>query len=114
MSDLPVAGKNDAGGPVEGDGKEIKATDVNKSDTNIPISNELRIAGGGLKDGRNAMQYITLNKPNIDIQNLDPVVKATLFGMIEEYGELTGKKVVITDGFRSRAEQERLHTMKQK
>jgi hypothetical protein len=109
MSDLPVAGKNDAGGPVEGDGKEIKATDVNKSDTNIPISNELRIAGGGLKDGRNAMQYITLNKPNIDIQNLDPVVKATLFGMIEEYGELTGKKVVITDGFRSRAEQERLH-----
>ena len=30
-------------------------------------------------------------------------------GMVQEYGEKTGKKVVLTSGFRSRAKQEALY-----
>lgn len=66
-----------------------------------------KTATGSLKDGKEADQYITYAK-GATLEGLIPEFKTQLRGMIQEYGELTGKKVQINEGYRSYEEQVRM------
>ena len=66
-----------------------------------------KTAKGSLKDGKDADQYITYTK-GATLDGLIPEFKTQLRGMIQEYGELTGKKVQINEGHRSYEEQVRM------
>ena len=80
-------------------------------DTNSSISyspSNLPIAKGDLKDGSGAAPFIVFNKKDVKIDSMNPVMKRQLLGMIQEYGEMTGKKVIITSGTRTTAEQAEL------
>ena len=108
-NNLPGPSKQDGGASApEGDGNS-PADILKPNDSNIPISSELRTATGELRDGSKAMQYITVANKSVNIDGIDPAVKRNLFGMIQEYGEMTGKKVIITDGKRSTEQQAALH-----
>lgn len=65
-------------------------------------------AGGERGDGRNAMSYIKL-KGKASLQGVNPALLKHFYGMVEEYGKLTGNKVGVNSGFRSYADQERAH-----
>lgn len=60
-------------------------------------------SGGDLADGSGAMDYIIKGDTKLD--GLNPEFKKNLFGMIEEYGIATGKRVPINDAYRSYADQ---------
>lgn len=70
----------------------------------------LKLAGGPLMDGRNALNHLNLSN-GVRLENMNPALMAQFYGMVEEYGQLTGKKITVTDGFRSYAQQA---AMKQK
>lgn len=64
------------------------------------------LAKGKYLDGSNANKYLQLaNGAHID--DLNPEVRKNLLGMIEEYGTLTGKSVLINSGARTTEEQKR-------
>ena len=108
LKNLPVANAKNVG-MAEGDGSTNNSNIQDKSGINIPNTKELRLATGPLRDGSKAAQFITVSDKNVNIDDLNPLIKKNLTGMIEEYGEYTGKKVIMTDGFRSRAQQEALY-----
>lgn len=60
----------------------------------------LKTAMGNLSDGSNGMQFIKLGK-DANIDNLNPALRKNLLGMAQEYGEATGKPIVINEGWRS-------------
>lgn len=104
LKNLPVATQHTT---------ELSQGDGTNNDSSVggkksALVNELRIASGPLRDGSNAMNYITIANKNIDLDSIDDTLKRNLLGMIEEYGEITGKKVIVTDGFRTRAQQQAL------
>lgn len=66
-------------------------------------------ASGGLNGGANGFQYLKFNKPGINIDGLNPEFTKLFLGMAQEYGELTGKKLLITSGTRTYEEQAKLH-----
>ncbi len=68
------------------------------------------LAGGALSDGRNASEALK-GKPGVDIGNLHPAMRENLEKMASEYFDLTGKRIVLNDGFRSFKQQS---LMKQK
>jgi len=108
-SSIYTVATNDNTTIPEGDGSSNETSVKLDGLGNVPISKELRIASGPLRDGSMASKYITVSKPSVTLDGLDPTVLQMLTGMIEEYGEITGKKVIITDGFRSYQEQARLY-----
>jgi hypothetical protein len=65
------------------------------------------LADGPIKDGVTAGQYIKL-QPGVKLDGLNPQLLENFKGMAQEYGELTGKKIIITSGARSKQEQEAL------
>lgn len=66
------------------------------------------IAAGSVKDGSGANQYIKLN-PNAKLSGLNPEMLNNFKGMVQEYGETTGKNVIVTSGARDSKEQEALY-----
>lgn len=62
---------------------------------------------GAINRGDNAGQFINLAN-GVKLDGINPTMMEHLKGMIQEYGELTGKAVTITSGSRSRQDQERL------
>lgn len=63
---------------------------------------------GSLKDGSGANQYLRLYK-GATLEGLNPAVKSQFLGMVQEYGERTGKSVQVNDGKRSYEDQAALH-----
>lgn len=61
-------------------------------------------AGGKLFDGRGASGYLALNS-GVSLAGTNPGLLKAFYGMVEEYGNLTGKKVGVTSGFRSYEQQ---------
>lgn len=59
---------------------------------------------GGLKDGSSGMQYVNLSK-GVKLDGIQPALLQNFTAMVQEYGESTGKKVTVTDGFRTREDQ---------
>lgn len=90
----------------EAPANDSDAQTVNKEQINISIP---KIAKGAVLEGLRAKQFIKLAKPSVDIDNLHPALAKRLFGMIEEYGTLTGNSVQINEGFRSYETQAALH-----
>lgn len=86
--------------------EEIKGQSIINNDSYSTGS--LKVAGGPLFEGRNAFSFINLGK-GANLKGLNPEMAKNLYGMIEEYGTLTGKKVNINSGFRSIEEQEKLY-----
>lgn len=75
----------------------------------IGSTSRINEAVGAINDGSNAGQYINLaNGAKLD--NVNSVLLKQLKGMIQEYGETTGKSVTITSGSRSPQEQARLYS----
>lgn len=70
-------------------------------------SSSLKLAPGELRDGRSAGGFVKLS-PGTSINQLNPEFKRLLMGAIEEYGAVTGRSVVLTDGVRSYADQARM------
>ena len=65
-------------------------------------------APGDLSSGAGAMQYIKL-ADGANINGLHPSVKRLFLGMVEEYGQMTGKSVQVNTAFRSTKEQAALY-----
>ena len=65
-------------------------------------------AGGDFKDGSGADKYLKVSG-NAKIEGTNPTMLRNFRAMVQEYGELTGKSVVITSGYRSNAYQRKLH-----
>ena len=107
FKNLPVANKTNVG-LAEGDGGN-KNTDVKTDGPNIPVTKELRLAIGPLRDGSKGQDFMTVSDKGVNIGGVNPLIRKNLLGMVEEYGELTGKKVIMTDGFRTYEEQAALH-----
>jgi hypothetical protein len=69
----------------------------------------LKLAPGELASGTAASKYIKLNKADVNISNMNPDFMKLFNGMVEEYGEKTGKSVMVTSAWRSTAKQRELY-----
>lgn len=78
------------------------------ADTVPKATEQPPIAAGSVKDGSGANQYIKLN-PNAKLSGLNPEMLNNFKGMVQEYGETTGKNVIVTSGARDSKEQEALY-----
>jgi soluble lytic murein transglycosylase-like protein len=64
----------------------------------------LVLASGDMSDGRNANAFVRLGR-NVKLDGMNSQMKTQLMGLIEEYGNLTGKSTTINDGVRTYEEQ---------
>ena len=86
------------------DGQELSG--VSETDTkNLTHMKMPKVASGSLADGKEGMKYIKFAKKEIDISGLNPALFKNLMMMAQEYGEATGKSVMVTSGYRSYAQQ---------
>lgn len=83
-------------GPVD----TIKSTPANPG--------KLVVAKGPIKEGEEAGQYLVLQK-GVKLDSLNPELLTSFKGMVQEYGEMTGKKVIVTSGSRTSEEQAALY-----
>lgn len=65
-------------------------------------------AGGPIADGSGGMEYIKLGK-DARLEGLHPGMMKMLLGMAQEYGQLTGKQILINEGFRTYERQAQLY-----
>lgn len=126
----PTNGSNDYGNKVKqvtpeerkaaedaalaaGDGKNPNTTSMQ----NLPTSgsNDYSgqrpppVAGGAILTGQEALKYIVRQKPDVDLENMNPAVLRLFLGMVEEYGNKTGRKIQVNSAFRSYEKQAALH-----
>jgi len=66
------------------------------------------VAAGELRDGSNGYNYLSVPS-RVNVNGLTPEYKKLLYGMAEEYNELTGKKIAIFSAYRSIAYQAKLY-----
>lgn len=87
---------------------EVKAnassTGVAPASAGMSGAGAVAIAGGEMVDGRNAQAHLNFGK-DVDLTHVNPALLKQFYGMAEEYGKLTGKKVGVNDGFRSYEDQ---------
>jgi hypothetical protein len=89
---------------VTEDVKEPRPGSINSSVS----GSKLAFANGPLRDGSLGMQYIAV-KDGVDLRNVNPSLLKNFMAMAQEYGELTGKKLVVEDAKRTTAEQAALY-----
>lgn len=65
-------------------------------------------AAGPVVSGDAATQFIKL-EPGVELDRLNPTLLEKFKAMVQEYGETTGKSVLVTSGWRSTAKQEELY-----
>lgn len=65
-------------------------------------------AGGDLLTGSGADKFLTMGK-DVNINGLHPSMKRLFLGMVEEYGQLTGKKIQVNRAYSSTEEQAALY-----
>jgi hypothetical protein len=88
------------------EGKEPPATN-NETGSVTGTPGKVPLANGPVKDGYTAGQYIKL-QPGVKLEGLNPELLKNFKGMAQEYGEITGKSIIVTSGARSKQEQEAL------
>lgn len=88
-------------------GKEFTTSKSSDSET-ITATGKIPAAVGKLADPNLGDQYITV-KPGNTIKGMNPVFMKYFRAMAAEYGQKTGKKIQVTDGFRSYATQASLY-----
>lgn len=97
---LPAVTSPDAEAPSKGtSGVSPVAVGGGKSGIGAPP-----VAGGQLADGRNADAFLSL-KSGVTLDGMHPEFMKNFKGMVEEYGNLTGKKINVNDAFRSYQDQ---------
>jgi hypothetical protein len=104
------ASTNDLPGDLDGEESSLDASDSNSAgggDTKNSTPTNLQMAGGPVLDGRNAMAFLNM-KSGVTLNNVNPNLLKNFYGMVEEYGTLTGKKVSVNSGFRTFEQQEAL------
>jgi hypothetical protein len=65
-------------------------------------------ASGPPMEGSNGLQFAVL-KGGVNLDGLNPAMRKNFLGMVEEYGQQTGKKVPVNDGARSSEDQARMY-----
>ena len=92
-------------GSVDGETppKEVASSNSGSVSGSVPKS-----AGGPLSSGAYASQYIKLG-PGVSLDGLNPEMKKNFFGMVEEYGTLTGKSLYVNSGSRTHEQQAALY-----
>lgn len=85
---------------------------------NGPINNkqnvsigDVKLAGGPLSSGQNASQFIMLSN-GVKLDGVNPQLLKNFHSMAEEYGKITGRKLLVTDGFRTYQDQMRMYRSK--
>lgn len=93
----------------DGQQKQLMQTNF-KSDNGqtSTAATKVTIADGPTRDGESAMQYMKI-QPGVKLDGLNPTLLKQFKSMVQEYGETTGKSVIITSGYRDRATQEELY-----
>lgn len=64
----------------------------------------LRLAGGDLLDGRNGFNLIKQDG-RLKLAEMNPAFMKQFFGAVEEYYQLTGKRITVTDAYRTYEDQ---------
>lgn len=88
-----------------GDGKA--APDTSASIAYKPSS--IPEATGNLKDGSAASSFMKFSSKGVSIETMNPEMKKRFLGMIQEYGELTGKSITVNSGTRTTEQQAALY-----
>lgn len=99
-------GKDNVGGEDGSAGEKNNVPELKSPTTSLNLGpvNEI---GGPTRDGKDGMKYIR-TKPGVKL-NLHPEMLKNLMGMAQEYGEITGNSILVTDGSRTYEEQKRLY-----
>ena len=79
-------------------------SDPQAGGTSSVNAGSLKLADGAMADGRNASAFLKL-QGGVSMDQVHPEFKKLFYGAVEEYGTRTGKSVIVTDGFRSYADQ---------
>lgn len=74
----------------------------------IGKSQTLYQAEGPMRDGSSGMGFIRLER-GVSLEGVNPALLNNFKAMAQEYGELTGKSILVTSGYRSSAQQEALY-----
>ena len=69
---------------------------------------QLKHASGDLLDGAGGRGSVTMAGSNIKLDGINPGMQRLFFGMAQEYQQLTGKKIPVTDGYRTYEDQVRM------
>jgi hypothetical protein len=77
---------------------------VDSEKTNSKITGKIPTAVGKLADPNQGDQFITV-KSDTSLNNMNPLVLKYFKAMAAEYGQKTGKKILVNEGFRTRAQQ---------
>ena len=98
------AGSEDPSGKPKGSNTATKSQTISAGSTP-------QMAGGPIEPGNESLEGISLAKgitPDL-IHKLNPNVKQLFTGMAAEYNRLTGKKILVTEAFRTYEHQEMLY-----
>lgn len=69
--------------------------------SNSPVApGKIAYAGGPLASGGGGYSYLVI-QPGVKFDTINPEFKKLFLGMAEEYGNKTGKKILVKDGYRS-------------
>lgn len=93
---------------AEGEGKPNVSNAGSTSKEEKPLSgsiDKVAKAPGPLTTGNQSLEGIKSNVPTEKIHNLDPNVFNLFTGMAKEYKDLTGKNILVTEAFRTSADQ---------
>ncbi len=97
--------------PASPDSEPKPSVNVDATKTPEPSASapgSLPLAPGQPGDGRNGPAWLSLAS-SVNLDQLNPAMRAQFLAMAEEYGTLTGKKVPVTDGHRTYEEQQRMY-----
>jgi hypothetical protein len=94
------------GSMVDGEHKPTMTPKVEPLPDSKP--GKLITAAGELYNGRNAHAFLNVGQ-GTNLNDLNPQLLKQLYGMVEEYGTLTGKKLSISSGHRSSEKQAQLY-----
>lgn len=89
------------------DGEKPPQVSLSNADSATNPSN-LKTADGAMTDGTGGDQYIVFDG-KARLNGMNPAMLKLFKAMAQEYGEKTGKKIVVTSGYRTFEEQEALH-----
>lgn len=80
------------------------STGIAPASVGLGSAGSVAIAGGEIVDGRNAQAFLSFGK-DVNLSRMNPTLLKQFYGMVEEFGKLTGKKVSVNDGFRTYEDQ---------
>ena len=85
-----------------------KPTEENNAKSTPAFTARIPNAGGAVKDGQGGMQYVKKEDSDVDLSGMHPAFMKNFLGMAQEYGEKTGKSILVTSAYRSEAKQAQL------